>query len=526
MLIHNLVATGSAIVSGSSIITGNLTVLGSISGSAGNAISASYAQTASYAANSDLLDNRDSTTFANTGSNSFVGTQNINGAVAITGSLTTTGAITAQTLNVQQVTSSIIYSSGSNVFGNSLSNTQSMTGSVGITGSLAVTGAATFSGNIGVGGGTPSIFTAYSVASFGNLSTTTNGITIASTTTGNGIIEFADGVTSNQAYRGYIQYAHTTDSLIFATAGSDRLTITSGGNVEIRSAGQLIAYRSDNTRWGSFYTDGVAVHLTSSTDPMRISSADRTEFYTGGSERVRITSGGNVLIGTTTDGGYKFQVNGQSNLDGYNLASSFQFTRAASNLVTPASGNGILVFAGGNAQMRMDTANQICFDMNDGGTPHTVLTLKQNSNTVSINSPNNTLPLEIKYQNVAYGYYGATSGFSGAALAYSVNGGYVYLSSSSTWVGASDRNIKKNFEPYNKGLEAICGLEPTLYNLKIQQDSEPKLVGLIAQEVNNYIPEAYSEEGDFIGLNYNAIIVTMINAIQELNEKITQLENK
>ena len=72
--------------------------------------------------------------------NAFVGTQNINGDVAITGSLTTTGAITAQTLNVQQVTSSIVYSSGSNIFGNSISNTQSMTGSVGITGSLSVNG--------------------------------------------------------------------------------------------------------------------------------------------------------------------------------------------------------------------------------------------------------------------------------------------------------------------------------------------------------------------------------------------------
>ena len=95
--------------------------------------------------------------------------------------------------------------------------------------SFANGGAATFSGNIGVGGGTPSIFTPYSVASFGSLSTTNNSITIASTTTGNGLIEFADG-TAAAAYRGYIQYAHgTADSLTFGTAGSDRLTIASTG---------------------------------------------------------------------------------------------------------------------------------------------------------------------------------------------------------------------------------------------------------------------------------------------------------
>ena len=157
----------SPYISGSSTITGNLNVLGTITGSINSAISASYANnstsasyalnatsasyalvatSASYAANADLLDGRDSLTFANTGSNSFVGSQNINGSVAITGSLTTTGAITAQTLNVQQVTSSIVYSSGSNIFGNSVSNTQSMTGSVGISGSLTVTGDSTITG--------------------------------------------------------------------------------------------------------------------------------------------------------------------------------------------------------------------------------------------------------------------------------------------------------------------------------------------------------------------------------------------
>jgi hypothetical protein len=47
--------------------------------------------------------------YATTGSNSFRANQ------SITGSLTVTGRIVAQTLNVQQVTSSIVYSSGSNV---------------------------------------------------------------------------------------------------------------------------------------------------------------------------------------------------------------------------------------------------------------------------------------------------------------------------------------------------------------------------------------------------------------------------
>ena len=70
--------------------------------------------------------------YATTGSNSFRATQ------SITGSLTVTGQIIAQTLNVQQVTSSIVYSSGSNVFGCDINSRQTFTGSFYQTGSVAI----------------------------------------------------------------------------------------------------------------------------------------------------------------------------------------------------------------------------------------------------------------------------------------------------------------------------------------------------------------------------------------------------
>jgi hypothetical protein len=246
----------------------------------------------------------------------------------------------------------------------------------------------------------------------------------------------------------------------------------------------------------------------------------------GGSptERMRITSGGFVGINTTSPGSYRLYVNGASYLDGYNYASSIQFIRAASDTVAPASGNGILIFAGGNAQMRMSTANVINFDMNNGGSPYTALLIRQNGNTVSINSPDNQLSLEIAYQGVGHGYLGATASYGRALLAYSQNGGYVYLSSSSTWINASDRNRKKNFENYNKGLAEICNLKPTLFNLKTQSDDMPKIAGLIAQEVGEHLPEAFSD-GEFIGIDYSVLTVTMINAIKELKSENDTLKS-
>ena len=71
---------------------------------------------------------------ATTGSNSFRANQ------SITGSLVVSSTITAQTLVVQTVTSSILYSSGSNIFGCDLNSRQTFTGSVLITGSLNTAG--------------------------------------------------------------------------------------------------------------------------------------------------------------------------------------------------------------------------------------------------------------------------------------------------------------------------------------------------------------------------------------------------
>ena len=70
----------------------------------------------------------------------------LSGSLAITGSLVATSQIVAQTLNVQQVTSSIVYSSGSNIFGNSVSNTQQFTGSLQVSSSTSY-----ILGNVGIG---------------------------------------------------------------------------------------------------------------------------------------------------------------------------------------------------------------------------------------------------------------------------------------------------------------------------------------------------------------------------------------
>ena len=146
------VITGSLTVNGNLSVSGNVAVTGSMSGTSSLAANAEllsgtgsvgFTTTGSFTVASSSLSSRTTqieNVYATTGSNSFRATQ------SITGSLTVTGQIVAQTLNVQQVTSSIVYSSGSNTFGCDINSRQTFTGSFYQTGSIA-----SFSSCVGVG---------------------------------------------------------------------------------------------------------------------------------------------------------------------------------------------------------------------------------------------------------------------------------------------------------------------------------------------------------------------------------------
>jgi hypothetical protein len=132
-------------------------------------------------------------------------------STSVTGSLTVTGQVIAQTLNVQQVTSSIVYSSGSNIFGNTLGNTQQFTGSVSVTGSLAISGTGAFSG-------------ALSLNSSANRINSGNELRFYRTD--NGIYtQLYDGGAAN----GFVLDNRNGDGFSFQTAGTNQLRIASTG---------------------------------------------------------------------------------------------------------------------------------------------------------------------------------------------------------------------------------------------------------------------------------------------------------
>jgi len=86
----------------------------------------------------------------------------------------------------------------------------------------------------------------------------------------------------------------------------------------------------------------------------------------------------------------------------------------------------------------------------------------------------------------------------------------------------SDINKKKDIEDSTLGLEAILNLKPTLFRMINEEATSNKHLGFIAQQVKDFIPQAYVEQEDFIGLNDRPIIAVLVKAIQELNNKLVK----
>jgi hypothetical protein len=180
---NEFIARNGIIAQSNSTITGSLTVTNGITGSiSGIATSASFAISASQAASavsSSFASNATSASFAalaatasyfltsSVSSASFATSASYAATSSFASNFTVTNTLTAQTLVVQTVSSSVVYSSGSNVFGNDLSNTQVMTGSVNITGSFRSIGPMTVSGSAIVTGS----LTALSLIKVGGTST-------------------------------------------------------------------------------------------------------------------------------------------------------------------------------------------------------------------------------------------------------------------------------------------------------------------------------------------------------------------
>ena len=100
----------------------------------------------------------------------------------------------------------------------------------------------------------------------------------------------------------------------------------------------------------------------------------------------------------------------------------------------------------------------------------------------------------------------------------------------------SDRRLKKNIQPITvqDSIEKVSQLQPVSYNW-IGRGSEDDQIGLIAQDVENIIPEVVTEDsriednGDlknYKRIDYEKIVPHLINCIHSLTNRVNELESQ
>ncbi|MDB4549435.1 tail fiber domain-containing protein [bacterium] len=375
----NLSSISSSIVTNSSSIASLESVSGSYANSASFAsdistnsssissletVSGSYANSSSFA--SDISANSASIGSLNAVSSSYL----LNTTDTLTGDLTVTGNIIATTLNVQDVTASVIYSSGSNIFGSSSIDTQQFTGSILTSGSIEVNGDKfTVSGATGntVVGGT---LNSGAITSTGN-----------STFAGN--VNLTSGALSITA--------DSSNAVTFTESGNGLLTIATPDDIILDAAGDIVIDAgADDIRFKNNGTEVGVINLASSNFTITSAVSDKDIIFGGNdggtgitaltldmSEGGNATFAGNVGIGVTGTPNQQLELMGNN---AYTSKTRFSYGVGATNYFADWGYN--------------SNGNKVYLTITDGGTAKDVIVANYDGN-VGIGTDNPQVPLQI-----------------------------------------------------------------------------------------------------------------------------------
>lgn len=398
------------VITGSLTVQGNVLITGSINTTAG--ITGSFSGTATTALTASSV-------------------ANLNQNVVVTGSLTTTGQIVAQTLNVQQVTSSIVFSSGSNVFGNSTANTQQLTGSVSVTGSFNVVTTGT------------------------ELQVGATGVTL-----GNALTDIHQ-VTGSLRVTGSLGIGTTNPTERLTVVGSGLFGSTGAGSYSLAISNNdqsNVRFRLTNTGTGgqSFSIVGGNPGISNS----GLAIYDETNSAT----RLYVSSSGNIGMGTTSPTSKLYLLGDTTN---YGITSE-----------NPSGYGGLTLkqISGNSYSIGLTTNNLFFYDVAAGATRM----ILSNSGSLGLGTANPTAPLTIAVPAVGSAI-GATT--SQQAFDYSRLRIKHYTDSSlGLSIGYAGANLTYIQACYNEGTTAPLLLNPFGSNVGVGTSSPTSLLEVQANQ--------------------------------------------
>ncbi|QDP55077.1 MAG: putative tail fiber protein [Prokaryotic dsDNA virus sp.] len=327
-----------------------------------------------------------------------------------------------------------------------------------------------------------------------------------------------DGVTARASISADRDGGATKGALIFKTRISDNITeamrIDSSGDVTVGASNGSNEIKVNRARMR--HIDGLA---------------DASDYSHGDLFINHISSGNiicssNVGIGTTSPGAHLDVAGGQFHL-GTNGASDIYMSPDDTNEVIRFSKS-----AGGNLDI-----------LSNGGVIH----LNVNGN-VGINDASPSLKLSVdggssadiaRFHNdvnstgLVIGY--TTSTLASIDLASSNalrirQGSSVPLLINTNGVidgnfnHTSDRALKKDIKDLEKTLEGVNKIKPSTFKWKEETKSDKKQIGFIAQDVEKYFPELVHGEEGTKSINTLGVVSVLMKAVQELSQKVEQLE--
>jgi hypothetical protein len=318
------------------------------------------------------------------------------------------------------------------------------------------------------------------------------------------------------------------------TSAGTRVTFANGGNVGIGTTSPTTKL----TVYGGYanFTDGTAnVYIGSDGSNGLFGTINNYDqrFITNNVERMRITSGGYLLLGTTTAtygqaGRGTFEMNGSTdNITvqkvGGSLANYIYSDATKSELY---STNFLQVSVNGAERMRITSGGLVGIGTSSVGyTLHVQKSISGNVLSMFYNDANSgadtALITRLGSNCNNTGSYYFTGGIYGVADKIYIYGNGNIVNTNNSYGAISDIRLKENISDTTSKLADLLKVKVRNYNL-IGDDK--KQLGVIAQELETIFPSMIEVDGKsgMKQVKYSVFVPMLIKAIQELNDKINK----
>ena len=279
--------------------------------------------------------------------------------------------------------------------------------------------------------------------------------------------------------------------------------------LHLSAAGNLFAQFSDTTNSVTAYAG-----IYNSAQWIGTSTSHPITFNTANTERARIDTSGNLLLGTSTSNGLLLEMTSTTQ-----QTCGITVVRSSPNIYTDIYGcgtggtwqGGIRFFTSNNAaaseRARIDSSGNLLVGTTSG-TGYCRMNLSTDSGT-------NKWDVGPRLA-VATNFY---------ILQNQANGVYI-ASGANAWTAYSDERLKTDLKPIENAAQKVSTLRAVTGRFKTDDESVSRSF-LIAQDVQAVLPEAVdASDPDKLGVAYTDTIPLLVAAIQELTTRLAKLEAK